>query len=104
MSVFLIPLQPGTAQTLTIALDNITYTLTLRWNDVAQCWNLDISDANNNAILQNVPLVTGLDLLEQFAYLGIDGQLVVQTTNDADEVPTFASLGVTGNLYFVTTS
>ena len=66
-------------------------------------WFLDLADANNNAVLTGIPLVTGLDLLAQYAYLGIGGMLVVQSDNDLSLVPDFNSLGVTGHLYFVTT-
>lgn len=100
---FLIPLNVGIAQTLSITLANVPYQLTVRWNDPAQTWCADLADGNGNLILVNVPFVTGADLLEQFAYLGIGGQLVVQTTNNALAVPTLANLGDTGNLYFVTT-
>jgi hypothetical protein len=43
-------------------------------------------------------------LLEQFAYIGIVGEFVVQTTNDVDAVPTFLNLGGAGNLYYVVQS
>jgi hypothetical protein len=101
---FLIPLKIGISQSLTVTLDDLPYQLVVRWNDPAQVWCIDLSDGNGNLLLANIPLVTGADLLEQFAYLGIGGQLVVQTTNNALAVPTLANLGDTGNLYFVTSS
>jgi hypothetical protein len=42
---------------------------------------------------QGVPLVTGVDLLAQYAYLGFIGSLVVQTDHDPDATPTYENLG-----------
>jgi len=103
MTVNLIPLKQGTAQKLGITLNGVQYQLVVRWNDTAQAWHADLLDVNGNPILMNLPLVTGADLLGQYAYLGIGGKLIVQTTNSVWAVPTFANLGDTGNLYFVTT-
>ena len=101
MSIILeIPLQP-TPQTLAVSLLNVTYNLGVWWNDdpAAQCWMLDISDAQGNPILLGVPMITGIDLLEQYEYLGLGFHLIVQTDNDVDAVPTFANLGSNGHLY-----
>jgi len=97
-----IPLSP-TPQTFSILLAGISYQLTVRYTDAPMGgWLLDIADQNGDNILCGAPLVTGHDLLEQYAYLGIDGQLIVQTDADPDAVPTFNNLGVESHLYFVT--
>jgi hypothetical protein len=101
-----IPLQPQ-AQQLAITLGTVGYNLVVRWNVPNASWMLDIQDSDGNAILTGVPLVTGADLLEQVEYLQIGGslgagELQVQTTDDTFAVPTFLSLGTTGNLYWVT--
>jgi hypothetical protein len=100
---YLIPLQPAN-QRFTITLAGVRYQMTVRWNDMNQAWTLDLADANANAIISGIPLVTGRDLLAPFGYLGIGGKLIVQTTNDAGAVPTLANLGSTGNLYFLPVS
>jgi hypothetical protein len=97
---FLIPLQP-TNQTLQVTMAGVLYQLTVRWNDMNQAWTLDIADANSSPILSGLPIVTGKDLLASYAYLNFGGQLIAQTTNDTDAVPTLANLGSAGNLYFV---
>jgi hypothetical protein len=89
-------------QTLAITLGGVAYNLSVYWNVPNASWMVDLLDANSNPILQGIPLVTGADLLGQFAYLGIGGELQVQTTNDTFAVPTYANLGTEGNLYFVT--
>jgi hypothetical protein len=100
MTAFEIPTQP-TPQRFTITLGGVDYRVTQKWNKVISCWAIDIADSGDVPILSGVPLVTGADLLEQFTYLGIGGQLVAQTDHDADAVPTFDNLGSTGHLYFV---
>jgi hypothetical protein len=82
-------------------MGGVQYQLTVRWNNVNQAWTLDIADVNGNPILDGIPIVTGVDLLEQFGYLNFGGQLIAQTDNDANAVPTLANLGTGGNLYFV---
>lgn len=87
-----------------ITLKGVEYQLTCRWNNAAEGgWFIDISDtATATPILTDLPLVTGLDLLEPFGYLGIGGRMIVFTDNDATAVPTISSLGVNSNLYFIT--
>jgi hypothetical protein len=97
---FLIPLQP-TNQTFQITLAGVVYTLTVRWNDMNEAWTLDLADQNQNPIVSGIPLVTGVDLLAPYGHLNIGGQLIAQTTNDTNAVPTLANLGSSGNLYFV---
>jgi uncharacterized membrane protein len=99
-TVFLVPLQPNN-QIVQASLAGTLYQLTVRWNDMNQAWMLDLADAIGNPIISGIPMVTGQDLLAPFKYLRIGGQLIVQTTNDTDAVPTLANLGSTGNLYFI---
>ncbi len=89
-------------QVISISLAGVTYKLTNKWNVSGNCWVLDIADTNSNPILSGIPLVTGVDLLEQYGYLNFGGQLFAQTDHDLTQVPTFTSLGVNGHLYFVT--
>lgn len=97
---YTIPLQAYNQQFL-VTLAGMTYQLTVRWNDANQAWTLDIATSSGNPIVSGIPLVTGTDLLAPFAYLGIGGQLIVQTTNDTDAIPTLANLGTAGLLYFL---
>lgn len=86
-----------------ITLANVTYQMTMLWRDTDMGgWVLDIASSDGTPIISGLPLVTGADLLEELGYLGIGGQLIVQTDHDVDAVPTFQNLGDTGHLYFVT--
>lgn len=97
---YVIPLVPQN-QEFYVSLNGTTYHLKVKWNSFQQSWSLYIEDDQQNPILSGVPLVTGCDLLEQFAYLGLGGAMVVQSSNNPDEVPDYTSLGSTGNLFFV---
>lgn len=102
MAVQEIPLL-STPQVFNITLAGVTYRMTLIWRDGDQGgWVLDIADQDSNPIVCGIPLITGADLLAQYGYLGIGGQLVVQTDHDVNTVPTFENLGDTSHLYFVT--
>lgn len=96
-----IPLTP-VAQTFNITLNGVDYVLTVHWCAQNDSWILDIADENSIAILSGIPLITGCDLLAQYAYLGFGGQLRVQTDNDTDAIPTIDNLGKQSHLYFVT--
>jgi hypothetical protein len=103
MAVYTIPLS-NIPQRLTIELVGKEYIVTCRWNDAIEGgWFIDIDDSiTNQPILHNTPLVTGVDLLGQYEYLGIGGSLVVLTNSDETAVPTLDNLGVESFLYFVT--
>lgn len=96
-------LTPSQATIFTVTLSGTAYGMRLTYN-VAQegCWVLDIGDANGNLLVAGIPLVTGVDLLAQYSYLGIPGALLVTTDRGAGEVPTFDGLGLTSHLYYAT--
>jgi Domain of unknown function (DUF6983) len=83
-------------------LAGISYRFRTRWNDVSRCWVMDVFDSNEVLMIGGLALVTGADLISQFEYLGIGGQIVVQTDGDKDIVPDYNSLGSTGHVYFLT--
>jgi hypothetical protein len=88
-------------QKFSVALNGTAYQLTLHWCDPASCWIMDLADQSGNALISGVPLVTGLPLLQQYVYVGVPGDMFVQTDTNANEVPDFVGLGTTGHLYFV---
>lgn len=100
-AVFEIPLA-SVPQQVQVELVGISYVFTVTWCDPIQCWTMDIALASSGAFLaRGIPLVTGADLLAQLGYLGIPGQLIVQSDNDVLAQPTFDNLGITAHLYFV---
>ena len=99
-SLYEVPLSPN-LQTLKVALVSTQYQLTFVWNQYAACWMMDMGDGNGNAVISGMPVVTGADMLAQYAYLQIAGILIAQTDSNADGVPTLANLGITGHVYFI---
>lgn len=97
---YLIPLQPQN-QLLAITLAGVQYRLKVKWNQPNQSWVLDIMDSSGNPLVTGIAVVPGTDLLAQYGYMNFGGQLIAQTTNDPDAVPTYEDLGTTGCLYFV---
>lgn len=100
--IYEIPLTPE-PQRFSIPIGATTYNLRFGWNENDMGgWFMDIADDAENPILMGIPLVTGSNLLEQFAYLGIEGKLQISTDTDSDAVPTFDNLGLASHLFLVT--
>ena len=61
-----------------------------------------MSLSNGTPLINGMPLVTGIDLLFQYKYLEVGGQLFVVTDQTAMNglVPTFDNLGITGHVFF----
>lgn len=101
-TVYEIPTAPK-PQTFSITLSGVQYQCAIRWNVASQCWLFDLRDANNVLILGSIPVIPGVNLLEQFEYLELGGALFAQTDFDPNAVPTFDNLGSTGHLYWIAT-
>lgn len=103
MTTFIIPLT-NIPQKFEISLAGKNYQMTCKWNDALDAgWVLDFADSDSGeAIVANIPLVTGIDLLEGLEYLGFDGLLIVYTDGNELATPTLLNLGVESNLYFKT--
>lgn len=98
-----IPVRPSQAQRFRVTLDGAVYNMRLTYDGAQDgCWILDIGDADGNLLVAGIPLLTGVNLLAQYAYLGFAGSLVCTTDRGAGEVPTFDGLGVTSHLYYLT--
>ena len=96
-----IPLS-ASPQSFRIGLGAQIYQCVVRWSVAANAWLLSLSDDTGDAIVSSIPLVTGTDLLSQYAYLDFGGQLIAQTDHSPDTPPTYDNLGQLGHLYFVT--
>jgi len=99
MQAIEIPLTPDN-QHFQVALGGVNYSLRIVWRDVAG-WIMDVQNARGVVMLTGVPLVPGVDLLEQFPELGFNGALVTVCDNGAPEYPTSSNLGTYSHLVFV---
>ncbi len=101
MAGYEIPLKAEN-QVISVQLNQVAYQMTVLYRDIDQGgWTLDIADAAGEPIVSGIPLITGADLLEQYAYLGIGGALYVATDGNASDVPTAANLGTFSHLYWI---
>jgi hypothetical protein len=93
-----IPLSPA-AQSFSVQMSGASYGMLLQWR-TGTGWVLDIADANDASLVAGIPLVTGVNLLQQYQYLGFGVALLVATDGDLDAVPTYDNLGQQSHLYF----
>lgn len=95
-----IPLTTG-AQTFSILLGEkfCTFTLIYRNAKVGSAWYLDIRADNGDLLLQGVPVICGVDLLEQHAYRGL-GKLTAKIGGAVDKTPTYEDMGAELELYW----
>jgi hypothetical protein len=102
LTAYEIPLS-AQAQSFSVSLAGVTYNFTLVWRSYPEPgnWALDIADASSNPLIQGIPLVTGVDLLAQYAHVGIGGELWALTDGAPGAVPTYSNLGSLSHLYFV---
>jgi hypothetical protein len=70
-----------------------TFFVTLRYSEVAGYWVMSIQDSNQNLLLDSVPLVTGLNILQQYGYLDIGSIYILNTGNSNDDYPNNQELG-----------
>lgn len=101
MAFFKIPLNPF-PETFSITINNVEYTGMTRWNAVQGCWMVSLANTNNVPILQNIPVIPGVNLLDQFDYLNLGVKMAALLDYDPATVPPFESLGTTGNVYVET--
>lgn len=102
MATYEIPLSPAPKRFL-ISLSGVTYLLQFMYRDAPMGgWVMDVSDNLGNPMAFGIPLVTGENVLQQFDYLGFQGEMWVSSDGDRDTLPTFENLGVGSHLYWIT--
>jgi hypothetical protein len=96
------PLRPE-AQQIRIQLGEADYVVRFGWGDTPDGgWFIDIADADAVPIVRGLALTAGENVLQQFNYLGIAGEIRVQTDGDDLVEPTYANLGSNGKVLFIT--
>ena len=100
IEVLQIPLE-NTPQRFEIELDGAPYMLECTYNPEMPAWCISFWTVEGEPLLMNMPLVAGVDLLQQFPHLGINGQFFVYTDGDEWTPPTFENLGAESNLYYL---
>lgn len=91
------------AQLIQIQLGEVEYRVRFGWGDTTDGgWFMDIADADDVPIVRGLALTAGENVLQQFDYLGIAGEIRVQTDGDDLVEPTYANLGSNGKVLFIT--
>ncbi|TDB61647.1 phage baseplate plug family protein [Photorhabdus khanii] len=93
-----IPLSPKNQQ-FDVQLNGINYKMRLMWRDIAG-WILDIMTLDSEPIVNGLPLVFGVNLLEQYCHLGFNGSLIFYGDINQQK-PYRNNLGKEDRLYFV---
>ena len=93
----------NTPQKFKIRLLDKDYEFTTHWNYIAEVWTLSIKDVLlDRVIIPYIYIVTGVDLLKPYQYMGIGGQMFAYNEQDETKVPDLNDFGLTTNLYFYT--
>ena len=102
MSYCIIPVNntPNSIQTFKLTLDggkrNINIKLKLRYNDLLSDWTAAIfNNSTGELLIDNMPLVCGVDLLGQYQYLGLGHAFIMPTTETTLMMPDNKTLGST---------
>lgn len=95
-----IPLSPDNQQ-FTTDINGVSYQIRSLWRDNAG-WVVDLMDASGAPVVSDIPLVTGANLLSQYAYLNLGFGLVVVCDDPSQDYPTKTDLGIKSHLLVVT--
>lgn len=96
--MYIVPLtiSPNQTFTSTIPIEDkmIKLFFFLRYNTEQKCWEMDLQDAEKNPLIHSIPLICGLNILEQYSYLSIGSAYVVKVdTNILGDRPNEFNLG-----------
>ncbi|WP_317817767.1 phage baseplate plug family protein [Clostridium tetani] len=84
--MYIVPLTPSPNQTFTstIPIDGkkVKFFFFLRYNTEQKCWEMDLKDEDNNPLIYSIPLVCGLNLLEQYSYLNIGSAYILKADSN----------------------
>lgn len=100
MALQVVPLS-SSSQTITAQLqvdgNPLTLVLAINWSAMAGYWVMTIYDAQDNLLLDSIPLVTGwypaANLLAQYGYLQIGSAYIINLGVDASDYPGNTDLG-----------
>ena len=70
---------------------NVNLSFRLTYNELANCWIVDISK-DETVVLAGLPMVPGQNILEQYAYLGIGSAAIVPRSEAQEQWPSRATL------------
>lgn len=78
-------------QHFSILIGGTTWRISIIWRDLY--WIMNIQNGRSEPVISGIPLVTGADLLAQYAHMGIGFKLVVVCDENTQDYPTKNDLG-----------
>ncbi|MTC35812.1 hypothetical protein GKR67_14465 [Providencia alcalifaciens] len=88
-------------QEMDVTLGDKAYHLKLTHNEFCG-WMLDVYTISRELMVGGIPLLSGINVLEQYRYLGFNGSLSLICENDEMET-SFHELGKGNKLYYLET-
>lgn len=84
-----------------VELDGVVYTLRILWSQRAECWHLDLGDADGAPIVSGIRLTESYPLLARYRHLPVPpGELALLDTRALDGEPTLSEMGTRYRLYY----
>lgn len=91
----LVPMQaiPNHSFSCVLPIDggNTEVTIRLMYNEVAECWMMDLTK-DNEVVVASLPMVPAQDILEQLAYLQIGSAWILPKTDVKEQWPSYGTL------------
>ncbi|EHN17018.1 phage baseplate plug family protein [Clostridium sporogenes] len=96
--MYIVPLTPSPNQTFTSTIpvdgEKLKLFFFLRYNTEQKCWEMDLKDSSGEDLIHSLPLVCGLNLLEQYSYLNIGSAYIAKLNpNLTEDNPNEFNLG-----------
>lgn len=90
MSYYKIPLTSNPNQTFKVGIPSKDKTIdkfifNVYYNLSSECWCLNIKDIQGKDLVSNIPLVCGVDLLEQYYYMGLGKAYIINLDQNSRE-------------------
>lgn len=96
-------LEPGlTEQTIHEALEGVTVTLKIRWNERFGYWTMNIYDRQQESIINGIKLSRGVLLLDPYNIDALAGDFAFVRTSGEKEEADFSSIGGDFSLVYLT--
>jgi len=100
----IIPLKSKAYYNFFIALEDLNWKITMRWNDTTAAWAMDLEGISESSIkVEGIRLVGGVDLLKPYAIKEL-GQMFIFDTEEKNEDPNFDDIGNRFILYYFDTT
>ena len=87
--------RPNQSWSVTVQVDGAvqTFAVKLRYNEIAQYWVMTLYDSRGNLLLDSIPLLSGLNILNPSSFMGIGSIYILNVSGSKDDRPNHKNLG-----------